>query len=117
LLKEHPKRVDVSVLDQFPEFRASRTPKEPEGDTSETEAKPAVAPEEISSATPEEAIQVAIDEITKNLQTQLLDRMTDQERHPTAPSRKAEQAGSIGADLLAKGFAIADRGMSCLRSI
>jgi restriction system protein len=67
------------LLDQFPEFRAFRAPKQPEGDALETEEKPSlVVPKEISSATPEEAIQVAVDEITKTLQTQLLDGILEQ---------------------------------------
>jgi restriction system protein len=74
LLKKYPKRIDVSVLDQFPEFVAFRS-----GKTSDEEIHPKVSklPAPIGSATPDEAIDEAEKEISQNLQSQLLDRVLE----------------------------------------
>jgi restriction system protein len=75
LLEKYPKRVDVAILDLFPEFKAFRALKKSDDEKPDAATKDIVAPKEISSVTPEEAIQVAVDEITKTLQAQLLDRI------------------------------------------
>lgn len=71
LLQKYPKRIDVSALNQFPEFVAFRTGhKEKQHEQVET-----ISPLPIGSATPEEAIEGAEEEITGNLQSQLLERI------------------------------------------
>jgi restriction system protein len=72
LLKQHPKRIDTSVLNQFPEFVAFRSSK-PSEEHTQTEASEPSAPN--GSATPDEAIDAAEKEISQNLQAQLLDRI------------------------------------------
>jgi restriction system protein len=73
LLQKYPKRIDVSILNQFPEFVAFRSKHSDE----ETESAPSTAspPHPINSATPEEAIEGAEEEISQNLRSQLLERI------------------------------------------
>jgi restriction system protein len=71
LLQKNPKRIDISVLNQFPEFVAFRT-KHTE-DESNVESAGTIPPQPIGSATPDEAIDGAEKEITVNLQSQLLE--------------------------------------------
>jgi restriction system protein len=67
LLKKYPKRIDISVLNQFPEFVAFRSSK-PSDEVTHPEVRN-------GSATPDEAIDAAEKEISQNLQAQLLDRI------------------------------------------
>ena len=76
LLTKYPNRIDLSVLNQFPEFIAFRSVKGPTDDKNVIPSDQ-MPPTPISSQTPEEAIQVAVDEISLNLQGQLLDRIFD----------------------------------------
>jgi restriction system protein len=73
LLQKNPQRIDISVLKQFPEFVAFRS-KQPE-EEAHPESGVAIPPHPIGSATPEEAIQGAVEEIFGNLQSQLLERI------------------------------------------
>ena len=73
LLQKYPKRIDVSILDQFPEFVAFRS-KHADEETYSGSGE-AVHPQSIGSATPEEAIQAAEEEISQNLRSQLLERI------------------------------------------
>jgi restriction system protein len=71
--KKYPKRIDVSILDQFPEFvafRSKHVDEETHSGSDET-----IPPQSIGSATPEEAIQAAEEEISQNLRGQLLERI------------------------------------------
>jgi restriction system protein len=71
LLQKNPKRIDISVLNEFPEFVAFRTGhEENQHETVET-----IPPHPIGAATPEEAIDGAEKEISQNLQSQLLERI------------------------------------------
>jgi hypothetical protein len=73
LLQKYPKRIDISVLNQFPEFvafRSKHSDEEVEPKSGET-----IPLHPIGSATPEEAIDVAEKEISGNLQSQLLERI------------------------------------------
>jgi restriction system protein len=74
LVEKYPKRVDMGVLNQFPEFVAFRsvTPGDALGDSDHIKLKP---PQTVSPATPEEAIQKAEEEILQNLRSQLLDHV------------------------------------------
>jgi restriction system protein len=73
LLAKHPKRIDLSVLNQFPEFIAFRT-KHSDDEKGVILGEPTLSVSN-SSQTPDEAIQVALEEISANLQSQLLDRI------------------------------------------
>src|ERR1035437_3554122 len=73
LLKKHQKRIDISVLNQFPEFVAFRSGKQ--SDEEHPESGEVIPPHPIGSATPEEAIDAAEKEISQNLQSQLLERI------------------------------------------
>lgn len=73
LLTTNAKRIDVSVLNQFPEFVEFRTKKNDEA-THPASTKDISTPS-IGSATPEEAIQAAEEEISENLQGQLIERI------------------------------------------
>jgi restriction system protein len=74
LLQKYPKRIDVSVLNQFPEFAAFRAGK-PSDEEGHTESGEVISSQPIASATPEEAIDAAEKEIIKTLQSQLLERV------------------------------------------
>lgn len=71
LLAEHPDRIDVNVLRQFPEFVAFQSPKA----SDESSAKVDVPDLELvqTSATPEEAIQSAELQILDHLRSELLE--------------------------------------------
>jgi restriction system protein len=75
LLQKYPKQIDISILNQFPEFVAFRTKH------SDEEVQPVpgrmTAPQTIASVTPEEAIQEAEEELSQNLQSQLLERISE----------------------------------------
>jgi restriction system protein len=75
LLKKYPNRIDVSILNQFPEFVAFRSKHLDEGNQSGSTQ--AVPPQSIGSATPEEAIEAAEEEISQNLRSQLLERILE----------------------------------------
>jgi restriction system protein len=75
LLKKHPKRIDISVLNHFPEFVAFRSGKLSDEKEAHPESGEAIIPHPIGSATPEEAIDAAEKEISQNLQSQLLERI------------------------------------------
>jgi restriction system protein len=76
LLQKYPKRIDISVLNQFPEFVAFRT-KHADGDGGKPKNGTTTPLQPIDSATPEEAIQAAEEEITQHLQSQLLERIAE----------------------------------------
>jgi restriction system protein len=69
-----PKRIDIGVLNQFPEFVAFRSGK-PSEEESHPETGGTIPPHPIDSATPDEAIDGAEKEITENLKSQLLERI------------------------------------------
>ncbi len=71
--KKNPKRIDVSILNQFPEFVAFRS-KHSDEEAQSAASEPS-APHPISSATPEEAIEGAEEEISQNLRSQLMERI------------------------------------------
>ncbi|HEX3664969.1 MAG TPA: restriction endonuclease [Rhizomicrobium sp.] len=75
LLKQYPDRIDVKILRQFPEFQKFQAPK-----ARSTEPSLSGAPESTvsQSATPDERIDAAIAEIQSRLQSDLLDRITEQ---------------------------------------
>ncbi len=73
LLKKYPKRIDISVLNQFPEFVTFRSRKPSDEEIHAETGGPTVP--QIASATPEEAIDEAETEISQSLQSQLLDRI------------------------------------------
>jgi restriction system protein len=75
LLKQYPDRIDVKILRQFPEFQEFQAPK-----SRSAERGPSGAPEPsvAQSATPDERIDGAISEIQSRLQSDLLDRITEQ---------------------------------------
>jgi restriction system protein len=76
LLQKYPTRIDVGVLNQFPEFLAFRTAKHSDEKT-HVDAAEATASHLIASVTPDEAIDAAQKEISKNLQSQLLERILE----------------------------------------
>jgi restriction system protein len=75
LLKQHPDRIDTRVLRQFPEFQAFQTARVESSEDSEHPKDQ--GSEELSSATPEDAIQNAENTISATLRTQLLDRISE----------------------------------------
>lgn len=76
LLLEHPTRIDVRVLRQFPEFVAFQTPAQDGSSQEEPEATPA-ALEDIATETPEEKIQAAEEAIAASVRSQLLERISE----------------------------------------
>lgn len=74
LLRQHHDRIDAKDLRQFPEFIEFQAPKIENGDdlTPVVERQP---PEDFSTTTPEESIQLAEAAITENLRSQLLERI------------------------------------------
>jgi restriction system protein len=76
LLDQYPERIDVRALRQFPEFVAFQTPKADQDKGIEISERPE-APQDLVSATPEEAIQAAEATIAANLRAQLLERIAE----------------------------------------
>ena len=73
LLKQQPARIDNTVLSQFEEFRAFRAASRP-GAATRDDAPPAALVEVMETATPEERIEAAANEIEEDLREELLDR-------------------------------------------
>jgi restriction system protein len=76
LLQKHPERIDIGVLNQFPEFVAFRADKH-SGEEAHPEPAESIPSHPISSATPDERIDQAEKEISKNLQSRLLERILE----------------------------------------
>jgi len=76
LLKQHPDRIDVTVLKQFPEFVAFQTRKT--GDDTKAGVTTTSSPESAPAATPDEIITDAVAEIQSRLETDLIDRIAEQ---------------------------------------
>jgi restriction system protein len=74
LLREHPNKINVAVLRQFPEFLAFQSTKPP-FEQRNTESVSSISP--LSETTPDEAIQTAEQQITRTLRSQLLDRISE----------------------------------------
>jgi restriction system protein len=95
LLADNPKKINVQILRQFPEFVTFQTPKpiaEIAGnDTSNPSAPSADFAE--SSVTPEEAVQQAEIQIFENLKGQLLTRIW--ELSPSFFERLADRSSAI----------------------
>jgi restriction system protein len=76
LLKENPKKVDVGLLDRYPEFRDFRTRRR---DRQQTEVRPFVQTPiqnfEEKDETPEDSLASAYDKIRKTLESDLLDQV------------------------------------------
>lgn len=72
LLAEHPQRIDAKTLRQFPEFVAFQTPK---SDAASDSVSTSVVEIESSTVTPEEAVQIAVSQISATLKNQLLVRI------------------------------------------
>lgn len=70
VLVEHPQRVDMRVLDQFPEYVIFRTPR-----TKASGQKNEEPTEEVNNSTPEEAIAQAHQELRASLAQELLERI------------------------------------------
>lgn len=70
LLKDNPGRIDVKILNQFPEFLAFHTAKVPAKSPANSES------ETISHQTPEESLQEAFTSIRESLAAELLDRIS-----------------------------------------
>ena len=77
LLKQHPDRIGVRALRQFPEFVAFQTPRSERGEDDPSDQAKDQTSLEVSSETPEEIIQSAEDTISANLRTQLLSRIAE----------------------------------------
>lgn len=74
LLKKFPDRIKVSILKQFPEFRAFHG--FPDNDALETGAPS--APESVApSLTPDESLDAIVNEINSRLESELLDRIAE----------------------------------------
>lgn len=70
VLSEHPEKINVKFLRQFPEFETFRTLKKPkESDSS------VVQTDDVVLATPEERIGVAYEEITDEIKSELLSKV------------------------------------------
>jgi restriction system protein len=75
LLKQHPQRIETRLLRQFPEFVEFQTPRsERDGELAAHIAEPIST---LSTATPEETIQVAEEAITTTLRGHLLERIRE----------------------------------------
>ena len=74
LLAENSERINVAVLRQFPEFVAFQTPKVSNDGETAIEVQDVALPQ--TTATPEEAIQQAETQISNNLKSQILERIS-----------------------------------------
>jgi restriction system protein len=74
VLEREPERIDLKVLSQFPEFHAFRTTQTP---TSPASAGPGQK-DELSAATPEEAMEAAYEQLRSALAEELLSRVKEQ---------------------------------------
>jgi restriction system protein len=76
ILRQHPQRIDISVLAQFEEFRRfrQRQPTTVENGSGARKPEPAVAVE-----TPEEALETAYQEARATLAKEMLTRLTQQD--------------------------------------
>ena len=70
LLEQHPQQIDVTVLEQFPEFIAFRN----KARTTEETIAP-TGPSSVSASTPEEQLDAAFQAIRIDLVSELLDRL------------------------------------------
>lgn len=70
LLKERPSRIDIALLERFPEFLQWRAKREPRKPTREAEAAPAP-----SSETPEDALSGAYSSLRSEVESQLLEEI------------------------------------------
>lgn len=73
LLAEHPERIDVRVLRQFPELVAFMAPKVSNEGEAKVEAPDVDLPQ--TTITPEEGIQQAESQILNNLRSEILERL------------------------------------------
>jgi restriction system protein len=78
VLRKHPERIDNTVLNQFPEFRAfkerSKSPRR-QHKSEDNGAVAGSAETEVDSATPEERMELAADEVNVALRQELLSRI------------------------------------------
>lgn len=70
LLRDYPGKIDIKILNQFPEFLEFHSAKSP----SKTQTRPEV--ETISRLTPEESLQEAYSNIRESLAAEILDRVS-----------------------------------------
>ncbi len=74
ILRTHPSRIDNSVLEQYPEFQAFRTPSAPRKGECQSARALEAAPV-VDTATPEERMEATYEETTSELRSDLLGRI------------------------------------------
>jgi restriction system protein len=77
LLRNHPTRVGVAELRQFPEFQKFQTPKDGEGPRVSEAPEASTITDITAQATPEEAVQTAENQLVESLRGDLLERITE----------------------------------------
>jgi restriction system protein len=78
LLRRYPDRVDVKVLEQFPEFIAFRAGKSQGDEQAKHESEKAASPNTTETKTPDEIISASLAEINQRLENDLLERISEQ---------------------------------------
>jgi restriction system protein len=77
LLRDHPSRVGVAELRQFPEFQKFQTARDEEGAPAERVREAPQIPDATIQATPEEVIQLAESQLNESLRGELLERIAE----------------------------------------